>query len=629
MIHTIPISQTARAMGVEEAQLQSLLTQCGIQTQEGSLTQEQLRQLMGYLEHRQEETRQRAQSNLERLVQQYVILLDTCSLLHPQFPRLLEHMVPLLLQYEKALVVPSGVAAELDSLRVKKPELAENIRLLLPQLSQLQRQGLLRVYGGASENFGDRQLLAAATHFMTSTSLLVVTQDNALSRDLLHLNQLDSVQGKRVAVSRINRYGYLSRFLTPEQRSQSGPGASRGASGPFFPGAPLVETREERLPAGHVPQKGELVQAGGVLYPLREALAKGGEGTIYDLGDGTVAKIYQAEKLTAGRRDKLALMTSQSLSISGVCWPRELLYNREGDFVGYRMEKAQGMELQRCAFTRQALERCFPQWKKRDMVQLCVTLLEKISALHRCGVLLGDINPRNILVQSPTQVWLVDCDSYQVGGYPCPVGTVRFTAPEIQQRRFTTFLRTPGNEAFAVATLLFMLMLPGKSPYAQQGGDDLGEAIQAMNFPYPCGENRSESTPAGAWRFLWSHLPYYLKKDFYETFQKGGSHSTEETRLTVNQWLNAFRNYQKLLEENKLQSQDPQSGELFPDRWKITDPDSLRICQITVCAECKKLFSISAGEQKYYQQHNLVPPRRCPTCRKLRKLERAGLSFGT
>ena len=69
--------------------------------------------------------------------------------------------------------------------------------------------------------------------------------------------------------------------------------------------------------------------------------------------------------------------------------------------------------------------------------------------------------------------------------------------------------------------------------------------------------------------------------------------------------------------------------ELFPDRWKITDPDSLRICQITVCAECKKPFSISAGEQKYYKQHNLVPPRRCPTCRKLRKLERAGLSFGT
>ena len=52
MIHTIPISQTARAMGVEEAQLQSLLTQCGIQTQEGGLTQEQLRQLMGHLEHR-------------------------------------------------------------------------------------------------------------------------------------------------------------------------------------------------------------------------------------------------------------------------------------------------------------------------------------------------------------------------------------------------------------------------------------------------------------------------------------------------------------------------------------------------------------------------------------------------
>ena len=31
-----------------------------------------------------------------------------------------------------------------------------------------------------------------------------------------------------------------------------------------------------------------------------------------------------------------------------------------------------------------------------------------------------------------------------------------------------------------------MIMLPGKSPYAQEGGGDLGEAILTMDFPYPC-----------------------------------------------------------------------------------------------------------------------------------------------
>lgn len=101
---------------------------------------------------------------------------------------------------------------------------------------------------------------------------------------------------------------------------------------------------------------------------------------------------------------------------------RELLRDAEGNFVGYRMERARGTELQRALFTRPALEAHFPNWKKADMVQLCITILEKICALHGRGIILGDINPLNILVVSPTEVWFVDCDSYQIGGYPCPVG---------------------------------------------------------------------------------------------------------------------------------------------------------------------------------------------------------------
>ncbi|MGI5952946.1 MAG: zinc-ribbon domain containing protein [Dysosmobacter sp.] len=621
----VTVSQAAGAMGIEESELWHLLDRSGIHPREESLTNEQLRQLIQVLKKHQEESRLRSQDNLERVVQRFTLLIDTCALLHEQFPLLMERMAPLLRQNGKVLIVPSSVLTELRNLADKKPKLTERIRMLLPLMAQMKSQGVLKVYGSTCEDFGDQQMLAVVTRFMTSAQLLVITQDNGLSSDLLRLNQLDSVRGKQVAVSRINRYGYLSRFLTPEQRSFSS--VSGSAADPFFPGAPLVEEQEERIPVHEIPKEGDLVRIGGILHSLGAPLAHGGEGTIFDLGDGTVAKIYREERLTAGRRNKLELMTSQPLTIPGVCWPQELIQNIDGEFVGYRMERACGIELQKCAFTRQALERYFPAWEKRDMVELCVTILEKISSLHRCGILLGDINPRNILVESSTQVWLVDCDSYQVGGYPCPVGTIRFTAPEIQQRRFTDFLRTPGNENFAVATLLFMLMLPGKSPYAQQGGDDLGEVIREMNFPYPCGENRSEYTPAGAWRFLWSHLPRYIKEDFYGTFQKGGAHSTEQTRLTAEQWLSAFRYYLKLLSENRLQQQDPQSGMLFPDRWKNTNPEDLRIRQTVLCPECGRSFDITEGEYKYFQQHGLALPRRCPVCRRLRKLERAGLSF--
>ena len=624
-ITAITVTQAARAMGLETGELDGLLIRCGIQTEDGLLDQMQIQMLLQFLEDQQKQSRERAQENLEKLAERYTLLIDTCSLLHPQFPELMTHLLPLLRENGKALIIPSGVVAELQSLGERKVELRDQIRALVKQLAALKREGLVSVYGESTETFGDKQLLATATRFLTSTELLVITQDNALSNDLLHLNRLGSVRGKRLTVGRINRYGYLSRFLTQEKRFAASDSRSPWTS-VSQTAAPVAENRTP-LPVGHVPDEGEPVRCGSGTLRLGSKLASGGEGTIYDLGDGTVAKLYHANKLTVGRRDKLEKMVATDLDCPGVCWPQELLYDLDGCFVGYRMQKARGLELQRCLFTRPALEKHFPAWKKIDTVRLCVTILEKICALHSRGIILGDINPLNILVVSPEEVWFVDCDSYQIGGYPCPVGTVRFTAPEIQKKDFSTFLRTPGNEAFAVATLLFMLMLPGKSPYAQQGGGDLGEAIQAMEFPYPCGDNRSENLPEGAWRFLWSHLPRYIKNYFYGTFQRGGQYSEENTRLSAEKWLSAFQGYHDLLTSGKLQEQDPQSGEIFPTRWKVVDPAARTVWETRTCVECGETFDIMDSERTHYLQMGMQLPRRCPTCRKLRKLARSSESF--
>lgn len=153
-------------------------------------------------------------------------------------------------------------------------------------------------------------------------------------------------------------------------------------------------------------------------------------------------------------------------------FPLAVLHNTRNEFVGYLMPEAKGKELQKCVFIPQLLKKTHPDWKKTETVQLCITILKKLKYLHERNVILGDINPNNILVESPTEVYFVDTDSYQIEGFPCPVGTINFTAPEIQRKKFDTFLRTLGNERFAVATLLFMIMLPGKSPYSLQGGEN-------------------------------------------------------------------------------------------------------------------------------------------------------------
>ncbi len=291
-------------------------------------------------------------------------------------------------------------------------------------------------------------------------------------------------------------------------------------------------------------------------------------------------------------------MLSKKIECEGVCYPVAALYNSNKEFVGYMMPKARGKELQKSIFIKPLFLKNFPNWKKRDTVELCITILEKIKYLHDRNIVMGDINPANILVVSPKEVYFVDTDSYQVENFPCPVGTNNYTAPEIQRKHFSDFLRTMGNENFAVATLLFMIMLPGKPPYSQQGGEDPINNIIRMDFSYPFGDNSNKKTPDGPWRYIWSHLTYDLKKAFYNTFRKDGDYSTENTRLTVDEWLSIFTYYLELLDSGKFGKQDKMSEELFPTRHKKNPKVEYTTCKLCgnevpenqcqngICREC-------------------------------------------
>ncbi|MGN1119517.1 MAG: CFI-box-CTERM domain-containing protein, partial [Oscillospiraceae bacterium] len=279
--------------------------------------------------------------------------------------------------------------------------------------------------------------------------------------------------------------------------------------------------------------------------------------------------------------EKIMLMLSKRIDCPGICYPVAEIYNSSKEFVGFLMPSAKGKELQRSIFIKPCFLKQFPGWKKRDTVRLCVTILEKIKYLHDRNIIMGDINPANILVVSPDEVYFVDTDSYQVEGFPCPVGTINYTAPEIQRKDFGTFLRSFGNENFAVATLLFMIMLPGKPPYSQQGGEDQATNIIKMDFSYPFGDNSNKKTPDGPWRFIWSHLTYDIKEAFYTTFRKGEEHSTEKSRLSVDEWLSLFKYYLELLESGKYGEQDEMSEELFPTRHK--KHNSLTYTKCSIC----------------------------------------------
>lgn len=561
------------------------------------------------------EAQEKSAAFLELSVQNFKIFIDTCSLLSDHADVFWENITPILEREHKAIIVPFRVYEEIKKFADNpKHELNQRAKTTLNNVATLQRAGLVEVFGDKNDNFADNVFQTVFTQFRLKYNLMLITDDRNLASDILTIGKSKAVStNNRIMVERINKYGYLSLNLgnvqsPTEKRFQSACNLNHQREIPAkecFAVATSVQKVIGKMPVTSIPCEGMTLTAerNGIRKSVKLVSSgpSGGEGTIYTTDiPNIVAKIYKPEKLDRAKFEKLSLMMTKSINCEGVCFPLALLYNVKGEFVGYLMNKAEGKELQRCVFIPQLLKKNFPKWTKIDTTTLCVTILRKLKYLHERNIILGDINPNNILVVSPTQVYFVDTDSYQIEGFPCPVGTINYTAPEIQRKEYSSFLRTLGNEYFAVATLLFMIMLPGKPPYSLQGGENQIDNIINGDFAYPSGSRSTGKAPEGMWRFCWSHLPRYLKDDFYETFRKDGEHSNAETRYSTEDWLQKFEYYLKLLTSGKLASQDSMSLDIFPSRLK-KNPKAIYIrCKLCgnevdeeqteqgICHECLK-----------------------------------------
>ncbi|HFL2185339.1 PIN domain-containing protein [Pseudomonas sp. NMI4491_12] len=358
----------------------------------------------------------------------------------------------------------------------------------------------------------------------------------------------------------------------------------------------------------HLPGTGEIVTTpSGRKISLGAQISAGGEGTIFETGStAEVCKIYHANKLTRLKQQKIELMVSRKINRPGICWPSDLIFNGNNEFVGYLMPKATGKTIQSAMFVKPVLEKTFPNWYRKDLVQLCIAFLEHIRFLHGINVIVGDINPLNFLVTNDSsKLWMVDTDSFQVEGFPCPVGTVNFTAPEIQGQSYSDYLRTKDHELFAVATMIFMLLHPGKPPYSQQGGGSPSDNIKAMDFPYWFNRDderfSGRNAPQGPWQRIWSNLPFKLRQAFHNTFRLN-------ERTDIDQWLRLLRSY--LVSINK----DYVSNEIFPAAFRVRDPVE------TVCGKCEKHYSES--EQRVKKMQAQGKKTWCPECTSRYRLER-------
>lgn len=303
----------------------------------------------------------------------------------------------------------------------------------------------------------------------------------------------------------------------------------------------------------------------------------GGEGTIFETDKkGVVCKIYNDQSRTNIKELKLRKIIDSQLNLQGFCFVQAVVFSANDKFVGFLMPLAKGQKLGKLFNPKKEVLSDFSNYTRVDLVQLCITILEKIKLLHSYNILIGDINDNNFLFASPTEVYGLDTDSYQIDKFPCPVGSPGYISPELMQKKgkdssghpiegFKYFFREWNDEFFAIAVLLFKILMLGNRPYTKANSNlSADELSLRYDFPYTMDSISTNQNfhPDHHCKNIWSYFPNYIKKAFIDSF----TGINKNNRLSPSDWLSKFTLYKKHL-MNEITQIDRHCLLLYPNNF--------------------------------------------------------------
>lgn len=179
------------------------------------------------------------------------------------------------------------------------------------------------------------------------------------------------------------------------------------------------------------------------------------------------------------------------------------------------------------------------------LVKMALNLSKAVDSIHAHSTVIGDLNSRNVLASDQGRIAVIDTDSFQIHDpntgetYRCLVGTPEYTPPRLQGIDFGEADRTPEDDLFALAVMLYQLMIQGAHPYSGRGdgngnqaADDVASRIARRNFAHG-NANAKDSGDSGGGATLnnlivWNSLP--LKREFKNAFQ------STRPRTTASAW---------------------------------------------------------------------------------------------
>ncbi len=277
---------------------------------------------------------------------------------------------------------------------------------------------------------------------------------------------------------------------------------------------------------------------------LKECIASGGEGVVYDTHEfhDVVVKLYHHPPDQKTVLKLIAMVKSKDPELRQfTTWPISTVSDSKGVVCGFIMRQLdQEYRAIHQLFSPGDRKEYFPQVDWHFLVHVARNLSAAFAVVHKNGYVIGDVNEGNIYIAKDGTVRLIDCDSFQVssqtGMFLCEVGVPQFTSPELlKMSSFKNIIRTANHDNFGLAVLCFHLLFMGRHPFSGVPPENteitLEEAIKQCIFAYSKNPGGLTAPP----RTMPMHiLPEPLQHFFEAAFSQNGC--MQNGRPTAAQW---------------------------------------------------------------------------------------------
>ena len=216
----------------------------------------------------------------------------------------------------------------------------------------------------------------------------------------------------------------------------------------------------------------------------------GGEGTLYTIeGDNSVvAKIFNSPKIAKKKEQKIEALiqlqqkiqaSNNGQLITNITLPLARLYDQNGSLVGFMMRY---IDTRQTFFLEDFIEndryRVYNSSNFKHSAALKSSVAHNLCAVvaefHKFGAVIGDLNPRNVLIWSNCAVTLLDADGIQYSYFALDAIHPLVRAPEVGQMGVLPC----ESDCFALSILLYRIFMCGFHPFSTVNHPDIPENIR-------------------------------------------------------------------------------------------------------------------------------------------------------